>query len=232
MFHQLRRARSFTRLGCASCATAGFAAALGAALAGCAVNLMAEAPAGRLSDEAQTVVTGRMNYVVDGRFMTPYGAFRPAWPAPFLNAVSLQTGEVHAFPAVEPNEGRFRWRVPPGAYVVTRIGFGNFTDDTYIAWPRLALCVPSAPGRTVYAGHLRLEGARYAEDVKLSTGTAYVARGLRYRVQVEDEAADAAGQVKRLMRHVPDLPIGDALQQRWKADAAGLARSVCGDAAG
>ena len=205
---------------------------LWATLTGCAVNIMREAPPGQVSDEALTVVTGRVNYVIDGRFMTPYGAFRPAWPAPFLSAVNLKTGDPHAFPSVEANEGRFRWQVPPGAYVVTRIGFGNYTDDTYISWPRVALCVPKAPGRTVYTGHLRLEGTRYVEEVKLSTGTTYTARGVRYRFEVADEPADAAAQSRSLMRVVPDMPIGDPLQQRWKADAAGLARSLCPDVAG
>lgn len=197
------------------------------ALTGCAVNIMREAPASQLSDESLTVVTGRMNYVIDGHVMTPYGAFRPAWPAPFMNAVNLGSGEVHAFPAVEAQQGRFRWQVPPGAYVVTRIGFGTYTDDTYISWPRIALCVPKAPGQAVYAGHLRLEGQRYAEPVTLSTGTSYVARGVRYTFKVEDEGSGAPGAVRHLMRHVPDMPIGDHLQAQWKADATALARRLC-----
>lgn len=197
-------------------------------LAGCAIHLVREAAPDRQSDEARTVITGRMNYVIDGRFVLPYKMSRPGWPAPFLNAVDLRTGEVHAFPAVEAEQGRFRWQVAPGAYAVTRIGFGTFTDDTYIAWPGVALCVPRAPGRTVYVGHLRLEGTRYDEEVRLSTGTTYRSRGIRYRFQVEDEAADAPGVTRHLMRHVPDLPAGDRLQQQWQADAAALVRQACG----
>lgn len=203
--------------------------ALPVALAGCALHIEAEAPPDRRSDDTQTVITGRMNYVIDGRFVLPYRWSRPGWPAPFMEAVSLRTGDVHAFPAVDAEQGRFRWQVAPGAYAVTRIGVGTFTDETYIAWPRVALCVPRAPGRTVHVGHLRLEGTRYDEEVRLSTGTTYRSRGVRYQFRVEDEMPDAPPTSKRLMRHLPDMPTGDRLQQQWKEDAAGLARRVCGD---
>lgn len=109
------------------------------------------------------------------------------------------------------------------------MGVGSFTDDTYIAWPRVALCVPRAPGRAIYVGHLRLEGTRYDEEVRLSTGTTYRARGIRFRMKVDDEAAATAAESKRLMRHWPEMPIGDRLQQAWKQDAAGLARQACSD---
>jgi len=197
---------------------------------GCAIHAVPQARPGQLSDEQATVVTGRMNYVIDGQLMLPYGAFKPRWPAPFMEAVDLKTGDVHAFPAVEPEQGRFQWRLAPGAYLVTRIGFGTFTDDTYIAWPGVLLCVPRVPGRTVYAGHLRLEGTRHDEPVTLSTGTTYRSRGVRYRFRVEDEGA-GAGSVASLMQHRPELPAGDRLQQRWKDDAAGLVRQACGDLA-
>jgi hypothetical protein len=196
---------------------------------GCAVNIVSSARDDQYSDDLNSVVTGRMNYVIDGKVMTPYGAFRPAWPAPFLNAVNLETGEVHAFPAVAIVDGSFRWRVRPGAYVVTRIGFGNFSDDTFISWPRIVLCVPRTPGVSLYVGHLRLEGRSYAEDVKLSTGTRYTVRGVRYHFEVADEAPDTPARIKRLMRHIPDMPIGDALVARWKADSQGLERTVCGE---
>lgn len=199
------------------------------ALAGCAVNIVAEAPPDGQSDRAHTVVTGRMNYVIDGRFVLPYRWTRPGWPAPFMEAVNLRTGEVHAFTAVDAEQGRFRWRVAPGAYAVSRIGAGTFTDDTYIAWPRVALCVPRAPGRTIHVGHLRLEGTRYDEEVTLSTGKTYRARGIRYQFRVDDEMPDSPPESKRLMRHLPDMPTGDRLQQQWKEDAAGLARRVCGE---
>lgn len=196
---------------------------------GCAVNIVSSARDDQHSDDVSSVVAGRVNYVIDGKVMTPYGAFRPAWPAPFLNAVNLETGEVHAFPAVANTDGAFRWSVRPGAYVVTRIGFGNFSDDTFISWPRIVLCVPRAPGASLYVGHLRLEGRSYTEDVTLSTGTRYTSRGIRYRFEVADEAADSPGWIKRLMRQIPDMPIGDELVARWRADSPGLERTMCGE---
>lgn len=197
-------------------------------ITGCAVNVVPSARDDQHSDDVNSVVTGRMNYVIDGKVMTPYGAFRPAWPAPFLNAVNLETGEVHAFPAVSNVDGAFRWRVRPGAYVVTRIGFGNISDDTFISWPRIVLCVPRAPGNSLYLGHLRLEGRSYTENVTLSTGTRYTARGVRYRFEVVDEAPDTPARIKFLMRQIPDMPIGDELLRRWKADSQELERTMCG----
>lgn len=199
------------------------------ALQACALQYAAKAPEGQVSSDALTVVTGRINYVVDGQPKTPYGAFRPAWPAPPMMALSLATGDPHVFGPVAEADGGFRWAVAPGAYVVSSVGTGSYTDDTRITWPRVVLCVPRAPGATVYVGHLRLEGTGYAEDVTLSTGTRYTARGVRYVFKVADEAPAATGQVKRLMRHVPDMPIGDRLVERWKADAPGLERELCGE---
>ena len=118
----------------------------------------------------------------------------------------------------------------PGAYVVSSIGSGTYTDERRIDWPRLVMCVPRAPGATVYLGHLRLQGTRYEEAVALSTGTRYTARGVRYRFEVSDEAPAQPLQIKRPMQHRADMPIGDALVARWKADAAGLARELCGEA--
>lgn len=198
-------------------------------IVGCAVNIVSGAREDQYSDDVNSVVAGRMNYVIDGKLMTPYGAFRPAWPAPFMNAVNLESGELHAFPAVANADGAFSWYVRPGAYVVTRIGFGNFSDDTFISWPGIALCVPRAPEISLYVGHLRLEGRSYAENVTLSTGTRYTARGVRYRFEVVDEAPDTPARSKRLMRIIPDLPIGDQLVARWKADSQVLERTVCGE---
>ena len=64
------------------------------------------------------------------------------------------------------------WCAPglPGAYVVTSIGTGTYTDDQRIYWPRVVMCVARAIGTTVYVGHFRVEGARYEEEVKPSTG--------------------------------------------------------------
>ena len=61
----------------------------------------------------------------------------------------------------------------------------------------------------------------------LSTGTRDTAKGIRYRSVVNNEAAP--GEVVRLMRHVPDMPIGVGLQQRWLADPEGLERELSGD---
>jgi hypothetical protein len=202
---------------------------LAAVLGGCALQPVSRAPAGQTSGDALTVVTGRINYVIDGELKTPYGAFRPAWPAPPMMALSLASGDPHVFGQVAEADGSFRWQLPPGAYVVSSIGTGAFTDGTRISWPRVVLCVPRAPGATVYLGHLRLEGRRYAEDVRLSTGTQYTARGVRYSFRVADEAPAVSGQTRRLMRHVPDMPIGDRLVERWKADAPGLERELCGE---
>lgn len=201
-----------------------------AGLPGCALQFSPRAGEGQVSDDTLTVVTGRINYVIDGRVMAPYGAFAPAWPAPPLMALNLATGDPQVFPQVANEDGAFRWRAPPGAYVVSSIGTGTTTDERRIDWPRLVMCVPRAPGATVYLGHLRLQGTRYEEAVTLSTGTRYTARGVRYRFEVADELPALPSQPKRLMQHRADMPMGDALVARWKADAAGLARELCGDA--
>ena len=72
--------------------------------------------------------------------------------------------------------------------------------------------------------------ATHAADVRLSTGTTYRSKGVRYTFKVEDEAADAPDALRRLMRVAPDMPIGDGLQAQWKADRAGLVRRACGTA--
>jgi len=203
--------------------------ALAAFLYGCALHPVATSPASQVSSETLTVITGRVNYVIDGQIRTPYGAFRPAWPAPPMMALNLTTGHPHAFGQVADSDGSFRWQLPPGAYVISSIGMGTPTDETRISWPRVVLCVPRAPGATVYVGHLRLEGRRYEEDVMLSTGTRYASRGVRYGFKVVDETpGSTSGQVSRLMRHWPEMPIGDRLVEHWKADAPGLERELCG----
>ena len=205
------------------------ALAVATALSGCALNHTSWAGEGQTSGDALTVVTGRVNYVIDGKLMAPYGAFAPAWPAPPMMALSLRTGTTHVFPQVGHEDGGFRWLLPPGAYVVSSIGMGTPTDDMRIFWPRVVMCVPRAPGATVYLGHLRLEGARYEEAIKLSSGTPYTSRVIRYRFQVVDEALAQPSQLKHPIRHVPDMAIGDRLAERWRADAAGLERDVCGE---
>ncbi|QHE75878.1 hypothetical protein [Hydrogenophaga sp. PBL-H3] len=199
-----------------------------ASLSGCALNFSSRAPDDQTSSDALTVVTGRINYVIDGRLMAPYGAFAPAWPAPPMMALSLTTGDPHVFPQVANEDGAFRWLVTPGAYVISSIGIGTTADDRRVLWPRLVMCVPRAPGTTVYLGHLRLQGTRFEEAVTLSTGTQYTARGVRYRFEVANEAPAQPAQVTRLLRHQADMPMGDALAARWKADAAGLERELCG----
>lgn len=201
------------------------AVVLSAALAGCAIQTRADRD--EVSDASVAIVSGHMNYVIDGRVATPYGHGKGRWPAPFMNVVNLSTGRMHALPAVDDETGAFRWRIPPGAYLATRIGHGTFVDDTYIAWPQVAVCVPSVPGRVVALGHLRLEGTRYEEPRQLSTGTRYVARGVRYRLVVVDDAPAAPHEVPSPMRVDPSLPAGDGLQARFDADRVTLAREVC-----
>jgi hypothetical protein len=205
------------------------ALALTASLCGCALDFASRADPSQVSSDKLSVVTGRINYVIDGRLMTPYGAFAPAWQAPPMMALHLTTGEPHVFPQVRNEDGSFRWLAAPGAYVVSSIGMGTYTDDQRIAWPRVVMCVPRAVGATVYVGHLQLEGTRYKEEVKLSTGTQYTSRGIRYRFRVVDEAPAQPSQVKRLMRYAQDMPTGDRLAQRWRADALGLERELCGE---
>lgn len=201
------------------------------ALAGCGLSPVAKAPRGMASGDGITVVTGRINYVIDGEMKAPYGAFRPAWQAPPMTAMSLSTGRILSFAAVDEADGAFRWQLPPGAYAIAGIGVGGYTDEARITWPRVVLCVPRAPGATVQVGHLRLEGRRYTEDVVLSSGTRYTARGVRYAYRVVDEAPTApSGTVlQRPMRHLPGMPIGEVLEARRQADAAGLSRELCGD---
>lgn len=115
--------------------------------------------------------------------------------------------------------------MPPGAYVVSR--FGVLDTDGELIWPRVVLCVPRSSGAVVHVGRIRLVGERHVEEQTLSTGRRIVSRSVRYRIMVIDESE--AGQVRGLARHVPGMPIGQALQDRWRADAAGLARELCGD---
>jgi hypothetical protein len=184
-------------------------------LAGCA-RIASRVDPGQAPATGETTVFGRMGYVVDG-------AARPAWPAPFLDAVRLETGEALQTHAVDAGDGSFRWAFPPGSYVVTRIGAGTFTDDTYIAWPRVAFRVP-AGGSPVYLGHLVLEGTSYSEDYVLSTGKKATSRGVRFSFRVRDELA--SGTPKSLFFHDAAMPAGDTLMERWRADREGLIRGI------
>jgi hypothetical protein len=193
-----------------------------ALLSGCALTWVSQATEAERSDEKTTVISGRLNYVVDGQPMAPYD--QPGWATPRFMALSLTTGDPQVMGEVRASDGAFRRRLPPGAYVVSRAGVLN--TDSEVSWPRLVLCVPRAPGQVVHVGHWQLVGQRHKEDVVLSTGTRYTAKGIRYRSVVTSEAAP--GEAVRLMRHVPDMPIGVGLQQRWLADPQGLERELCG----
>lgn len=193
-----------------------------ACLSGCALTWVPQASEAERSDEKTTVISGRLNYVVDGQPMAPYD--QPGWSTPRFMALSLTTGDPQVMGEVRASDGAFRRRLPPGAYVVSRAGVLN--SDSEVGWPRVVLCVPRAPGQVVHVGHWQLVGQRHSEDVVLSTGMRYTSKGIRYRSVVGDEAAP--GQVVRLMRHVPDMPIGANLQQRWLADPQGLERELCG----
>jgi hypothetical protein len=195
------------------------------ALQGCALRIAPEADprASAPSVEGHVLVFGRINYVVDGEPKAPYGAFKPQWPAPFLSALHLETGDAVQSHAVRNEDGSFAWEFPPGHYVISRIGVGQYMDDTYIAWPRIAFHVP-AGARRVYLGHLVLDGASYAEPYALSTGTKGVSRGVRYRFRIEDEALAQAD--RSLFFHDPAMPIGEPLVDQWRADRGALIRKI------
>jgi len=97
--------------------------------------------------------------------------------------------------------------------------------ERHTTWPRLVLCVPPTTGEVVNVGHLQLLGTRYRETYTLSTGTEQVSQGVRYRFAVVDEGGPGR---RSLFRELPDLPIGQRLQERWQQDKAGLIRQVCG----
>lgn len=195
-----------------------------ALLGGCALTWVPQATEAERSDDKTTVISGRLNYVVDGQPMAPYD--QPGWSTPRFMALSLTTGDPQVMGEVRASDGAFRRRLPPGAYVVSRLGVLN--SDSEVSWPRVVLCVPHAPGQVVHVGHWQLVGQRYIEEVALSTGTRYTAKGIRYRTVVSSEAAP--GEAVHLLRHVPDMPIGVGLQQRWLADPQGLERELCGAA--
>jgi len=207
-----------------------------ALLSGCGMTIVpkaspedvAGAPAG------ERVVFGRINYVIDGKQRTPYGASYPAWPAPFVHMVRLESGIMFATPAVGGADGRFRWRLSPGSYVITRIGAGQFTDQTFVAWPRVAFQVPPEGG-PVYLGHLVLEGTTSVRP--LPDGGSYEFIGYRFLVRdefAEDAAALGPGVARRatrsLMLHDPQMPIGDELSEEWQRSRRSLVERIFGPA--
>lgn len=192
-------------------------------LQGCAMSWIRHAAPQDASTPELTVVTGRMNYIVDGQLMAPYGS-APRWGAPNLIALRMEDGNPYVFPQVDEATGAFRLKVPPGAYVVSQIGPPAHLGR-HIAWPRLVLCVPATQGEALNVGHLQLLGTRYRETYTLSTGSEQVSQGVRYRFAVVDEGGSGR---RSLIREVPDLPIGQRLQERWQQDKAGLIRQICG----
>lgn len=192
-------------------------------LQGCAMTWIRHAAPQDASTPELTVVTGRMNYIVDGEPMTPYGS-APRWGAPNLIALRMEDGNPYVFPQVDEATGAFRLKVPPGAYVVSQIGPPAYLGR-HIAWPRLVLCVPATQGEALNVGHLQLLGTRYRETYTLSTGSEQVSQGVRYRFAVVDEGGSGR---RSLIREVPDLPIGQRLQERWQQDKSGLIRQICG----
>ncbi len=202
---------------------AGLAIGLLALLQGCALTWIRHAAPQDASTPEYTVVAGRMNYIVDGEPMAPYGS-APRWGPPNLIALRMEDGNPFVFPQVDEVTGAFRLKVPPGAYVVTQIG-PPIQPDRHTTWPRLVLCVPATQGEALHVGHLQLLGTRYRETYTLSTGTERVSQGVRYRFAVVDEGGDGR---RSLFRELPDLPIGQRLQERWQQDKAGLIRQICG----
>lgn len=192
-----------------------------ALLQGCALSWIRSADPQEISTAEFTVVAGRMNYIVDGQPMAPYGS-APRWGPPNLIALRMEDGNPYVFPQVDAATGAFRLRVPPGAYVVSQIGPPVWPERS-VGWPRLVLCVPASQGAVVNVGHLQLLGTRYRETYTLSTGSEGVSQGIRYRYAVVDEG----GGVKSLFREVPDLPIGQRLQERWQQDRQSLIRTIC-----
>jgi hypothetical protein len=200
-----------------------------AILGGCALRFIepaSDVDVARVSAEA-TVIHGRINYFVDGQSKAPYGGFKPAWPAPRFSALRLESGEPFASPLVADVDGAFRWKLPPGSYVISRIGSGQFHDDTYIAWPRVAFLVPpSSP--PVYLGHLVLDGKTRSGTTTLSTGRVIQESGVSYKFVVRDEAP--AGP-RSLMFHDPKMPIGDALVEEWRKSRRAVIERIFGASA-
>jgi hypothetical protein len=198
---------------------------------GCAMRFIPKAPEQGPAPEGRVIVTGRINYVIDGNFVTPYGHFRPDWLPPSMSAVRLEDGNPYHAPEVEKKDGSFRWALLPGTYWLTRVGSGPAFQDGFIAWPRLLLCVPNG-AREIYVGHLRLEGRRYAEPLQVAgSENARLVHGVRYapvRVEDESEKQPTRPAQRLLATYRKDLPIGEGLVKEFQADQLGLAnRAGC-----
>jgi hypothetical protein len=175
-------------------------AGIAALAAGCATQPVGEAPV------PVTAVTGRISYLVDGR--------RPAWPPPRFTALRLESGDPYATPAVDDVDGGFRWNLPPGSYVISRVGAGEVGDDALIVWPRVAFLVP-AGSPPVYLGHLVLEGTTRAGSAGFTP-------------RIVDEGAPGP---RSLMLHDARMPAGEALLEQWRASRRALIERIFGPAA-
>lgn len=200
-----------------------------ALLSSCTVNFIKAATEGSAASGLMTVIEGRINYEVDGQTRAPYGAFRPKWLAPRFSALRLESRTIYTTPAVDDNDGSFRWVFPPGSYVLTKLGTGSFTDDTYIAWPGVILCVPAPAGRPRYAGHLRMLGRSNVEMTSLADGKTYRSRALQYTMVVADERAPG-GTINAdapLMHVDRQFPIGDRLVEALATEQTALIKQAC-----
>jgi hypothetical protein len=216
-----------------------FAVVLGVLGAGCTSVFRAADTSEALVTSRGVMVYGRINYVIDGQSVLPYGAFKPAVPAPFINALRLEAGDSWQSMTVDKGDGSFLWRVPPGHYIVSGIGPGQLWDDYRITWPRIAFHVP-AEGGPVYLGHLQLRGTRYAETSTLSTGKTVSTSGVRYAFVVEDAEAEDQGilarrgtiaggaPTKSLMFQRDAMPIGQGLQEAWQRSREQLIADIFG----
>lgn len=210
-------------------------------LAGCAIVPVRRAQETSLhARPGRVLVFGKVNYVIDGEEKLPYGLFRPRWPAPILNATEVHSGAALHSPAVGREDGSFLWELPPGQYVISRIGVGQFTDETYIAWPRIAFQVPSDVN-LVYLGHLRLVGTTTTNEMTLTTGRVSRVVAVRYTFDVKDELdrhvqrfpaalVQRTRPVRSLMFQDPKMPIGDRFVEMWRLSPTQLGRRIFGRA--
>ena len=78
---------------------------------------------------------------------------------------------------------------------------------------------------------MKLRGERYAEPYTLSTGTTGTHRGIRYTFEVVDDrdpstvTATERG-VSSPVFHDPNMPIGEALAERWRQSREDLIREI------
>ena len=216
---------------------------VGLLVSGCTLSVADRGNAATLRPDrpGRVLVCGRVNYVIDGHIKTPYGPFRPRWHAPVVVTTRLESGYVVSTPFVANRDGSFLWEMLPGHYVITRIGVGQFTDDTYIAWPRVAFEVP-AQESLVYLGHLVLAGTSRTNDFTYSTGRTSRTHTVEYQFEVRDEMAEHLARLhpadrsalskasKSLMFHDTGMPIGDKLAEQWRHSRHAVIEDIFGRA--